>query len=150
MYYKRLRRLRRASNVSLDRLISPSELNVLEELAIELRLSGVNLYLSKPALVDHVGVDRYSVIDDVISLTVLQPGDSFGHIIGMKLVVPNEDLVPDLFSQLPYLDRMVVYVSEPLVRNSLLKKRELPESHDYILETYKRQSILKFRIGRTK
>ncbi len=125
-------------------------MKVIEELAIELRLSGVNLMLGKPALVELAGIDRVSIVDDVISLMIWRPEDTYGHIIGMKLVVPREDLVPDLFSQLRYLERQVVFVSEPVKKNLLLSRRELPETGEYILETHKMHYILKFRIGRTR
>ncbi|RMG24015.1 MAG: hypothetical protein D6732_24180 [Methanobacteriota archaeon] len=147
-YYKQLKCDPKVSGISLQRLISPKELRVIEELAIELRLSGVNLLLDKPALVELAGIDRISIIDDVISLMIWRPEDIYGHIIGMKLVVPNEDLVPDLFSQLRYLERQVVFLSEPVRKNLLLSRRELPETGEYILETHKMHYILKFRIGR--
>lgn len=148
-YYKRLKRHRRVGDLPLEQLISPNELKVIEELAIELRLSGVNLLLSKPALVDMAGIDRLSISDDVISLMIWRPEDTFGHIIGMKLVVPNEGLAPDLFSKLPYLERQVVFVAEPVKRSMLLNRREIPETGEYILETHKMHYILKFRIGRS-
>ncbi len=149
-YYKDLKCDRRVAGLPLQRLISPKEMKVIEELAIELRLSGVNLMLGKPALVELAGIDRVSIVDDVISLMIWRPEDTYGHIIGMKLVVPREDLVPDLFSQLRYLERQVVFVSEPVKKNLLLSRRELPETGEYILETHKMHYILKFRIGRTR